>query len=74
MRKANGDTLKRRSLMLPASFDVDLAELRAKTGAQSDSELIRKAFKLLKVLANEQSEVILKDRTTGEIKHLQYLF
>ena len=74
MRKStNGSSLKRRSLMLPDSFDVDMAELRQKTGAQSDSEVIRRAFKLLKKLASEENEVILKDKKTGEIKHLEVL-
>lgn len=73
MRKANGDSLKRRSLMLPDSFLKDMAELRDKLGAQSDSEVIRRAFRLLKKLANEESELIVKNKVTGETKHLEVL-
>ena len=73
MRKANGDTLKRRSLMLPASFVDEMAELREKLGAQSDSEVIRKAFKLLKRLADDENEVILRDKEFGETTRVEWL-
>ena len=48
MRKGNKDKLKRRSIMLPESIDKHLAEIREKTGARSDSEVLRRAFKLYK--------------------------
>ena len=48
MRKGNKDKVKRRSIMLPESIDKDMADIREKTGAQSDSEVLRRAFKLYK--------------------------
>ena len=40
----------RRNIMLPESFVKKLREVREEIGAKSDSEVIRRAFKLLKKL------------------------
>jgi Arc/MetJ-type ribon-helix-helix transcriptional regulator len=66
MPKKN-DPLKRRSVMLPESFDVDMEKLRAKIGASSDSEVIRRAFRLLKKIAAGDEPLYMKDQKTGKM-------
>ncbi len=46
MRNSTDSNLKRRNLTFPDNFVEDMAALRKKTGAQSDAELLRKAFRL----------------------------
>ncbi|MES2006968.1 MAG: hypothetical protein V4436_02555 [Patescibacteria group bacterium] len=52
-KKGNDDKAKRRrSIMLPQSYIDEMAKVREAIGAQSDSEVIRRAFKLYKQLVN----------------------
>lgn len=48
--------------MLPESFEADMAEVREKIGASSDSEVIRRAFRLYKKLMEFGGEIMLKHR------------
>ena len=47
--------------MLPESLDAEIAQIRELIGAQSDSEVIRRALKLFKRLANPDLEIIIID-------------
>lgn len=73
MRKGNDETAKRRSIMLPDSFVKEMAEVREQIGAQSDSEVIRRAFKLYRRLIDEDKEITLKDRATGVQTRLEVI-
>jgi hypothetical protein len=57
--------------MLPDSFIQEMAEIRELIGAQSDSEVIRRAFRLYKKLVEGTAEVTLTDKKTGIQKHLE---
>ena len=66
MREKGNTGVKRRSIMLPESVIKDLKIIRKKTGAQSDSEVLRRSFQLYKNLVMDQDEIILVDNKTGE--------
>jgi len=72
MPKGNIDKVKRRSIMLPDSTIEDMAQIREETGAQSDSEVLRRAFKLYKKIVADVvrngNELTITNRQTGEKK------
>lgn len=59
MRKGNNKEgrLRKRSILLPESFIKEMAEIRERIGAQSDSEVIRRAFNLYKKLIAMDGEI-----------------
>jgi hypothetical protein len=65
-KRPNKDKSEKRTLMMPKSFIKDLAEIRLKTGATSDSEVIRRAFRLYKQLILDEKELVRIDPKTGE--------
>ena len=66
-RKVNDkEKLRRRSIMLPASFVDSMGEVRKQIGAKSDSEVIRRAFALYKKIVNPNVDVLLVDPKTGK--------
>lgn len=73
MRRGNEEPVKKRSIMLPDSFVAEMAVVREQIGAQSDSEVIRRAFKLYRRLLGDDKEVRVKDRATGEEVRLEVL-
>ena len=67
MRKGNTDKVRRRSITLPDRFVAEMAEVREKIGAQSDSEVIRRAFKLFRRLVIDPDlEITVLDPKTGK--------
>lgn len=66
MRKGNRDSLRRRNLMFPESFDADIAEIRELISAQSDSEVLRRAFMLYKRLLDPNIKNIEVTYQSGE--------
>mgnify|MGYP006908222391 CR=1 FL=1 len=50
MRKSTDGKLVRRHLTFPEPITEQMAEVRKLTGAQSDSEVLRLAFKLYRVV------------------------
>lgn len=73
MRKGNKNSVKRRSIMLPDSVVAEMAEIRERTGAQSDSEVLRRAFKLYQRLINtgDREKVIIEDIETGQQRQVE---
>ncbi len=71
MRVANKERSKRRSIMMSDSLVAEMAELREKMSAQSDSEVIRRALRLLKRLTNDPDlEIVVTDPKTGKAVQL----
>jgi metal-responsive CopG/Arc/MetJ family transcriptional regulator len=72
MRKSTeGTTQQRRNLMFPETLAAELAEVRQKTGAQSDSEVLRHAFRLYKhLLEHHEGSVYVRDKEGKEQKLL----
>jgi len=66
MRKSNEETLLRRNLMFPENFVEDIAELRRKTGAQSDSELLRRAFRVYEQIMKHDGTLFVRDKDGKE--------
>ena len=75
MRKGNASELVRRNLTLPKDLADLMAELREKTGIQSDSELVRRSVLLLdKVFQYEEDGETLKaHKKNGEVERLTVL-
>ena len=75
MRKGNTAELVRRNITLPKDLSELMAELREKTGIQSDSELIRRSVLLLdKVFQYEEDGETLKaHKKNGEVERLTIL-
>lgn len=59
--------------MLPDSVVAEMAEIRERTGAQSDSEVLRRAFKLYQRLINtgDREKVIIEDIETGQQRQVE---
>lgn len=68
MRSGNAAKLVRRNLMLPDSFEARIAEIREKTEASSDSEVVRRALRLYEGLVKGEFEVTVRDKVTGEVR------
>lgn len=68
MRSGSAGKLVRRNLMLPDSFEARIAEIREKTEASSDSEVVRRALRLYEGLVKGEFELTRKDKVTGEEK------
>lgn len=72
MRTSNGskNNLQRRNLTLPDSCVERIANIRTRTEAASDSEVVRRAIRLYEVLLNDSTEVFVREKATGKEKAL----
>lgn len=67
MRKSTNGGVVRRNLTLPKAVADEMDAVREATGAQSDSEVIRRAFRLYKHIMDSDGEFYTKD-TSGQEK------
>ena len=72
MRTSNSGAIVRRNVTMPKELADLMAQLREKTGIQSDSELIRKAVILLdRVYASEQEgDKIKAHKANGDVERI----
>lgn len=70
LRESTNGGVVRRNVTLPKSVIETMAQIREETGAQSDSEVIRKACKLYKYIIDNGGDAYIRDKTSGEEKSI----
>lgn len=66
MRKSTTGGVARRNITLPKNVVDEMEAVREQTGAQSDSEVLRKAFKLYKHVLDNGGHFYTKDEEGKE--------
>ena len=71
MRQGSPQKQERRNVTLPDSAITRLEELKQRTGAASDSEVIRQALRVYQAITQDDgAEVIIREKATGRENRL----